>query len=134
MPFGDDSTATRKRAYVDDRRQHGQALTGRDRRQSDLHRNLGAVLPQAEEVSPRPHGAHARIRQEILPLRGMRGAEALGDQHLDRFTEQLLARVSERRFDLPIDEDDASLGVGHQNTRGSGVDRRAQMKFEGARA
>ena len=47
----------------------------------------------------------------MRPMFQMGVAEALWDEHLDGVIEQLVAVVAEHLFDLPVDEDDATVAT-----------------------
>jgi hypothetical protein len=56
----------------------------------------------------------------------MARAETLGDEHLDRPADQLIARVPEHPLDLVIDEHDPAVGVGDEHSGGAQLDRESE--------
>ena len=95
-------------AEVADGRRDQDPITRRHRRQRDLGRELAAVAPAPGELYPRSHRASPPVPLVPGTVRRVYRPRTLGDEHLDRLSDQLLARVPEERFDLRIREDDAT--------------------------
>ena len=74
--------------------------------QGDLHRKLRAIASPRHEVEATTH----RSRVGVLEVRGamadMRAPQALGQQHLQRLSQQGLPRIAERLFAFPIGRGD----------------------------
>src|SRR5438132_14172421 len=51
----------------------------------------------------------------------MKGAKAIGDEELDRLTEQLAPPIAEERLRLPVDEHDPPLAVDDHHGVGGGL-------------
>jgi len=99
---------------------------GLQRAQADLDRELAAVLAQAVQLQPCPHGAGAWFGKKIAPVVGVPGAEALGHQQLDGLPQQLVAAPAEQFDRLGVDKDDAPLAVDDDH----GVRRGLQQVLE----
>ena len=103
-----------------------QALLCLQRVQADLDRELAAVLAQAVQLQPSPHGAGAWFGKKIAPVVRVAGAEALGHQQLDGLAQQLVAAPAEQFHRLRVDEDDVPLPVDDDH----GVRRGLQQVLE----
>ncbi len=100
-------------ADVDHGGDHEPALGGLHRIQTHLHRQLGPVLADGEEVAARPHRSWLPFVAIRLAVRGVRIPKAFRHQHLHRLPDQVLARIPEHRLgarvgqhDDPVDIDD----------------------------
>src|SRR5207302_5474374 len=89
------------------------ALVLFDRVQTDFDGDLGAVLAETEELSPRSHRPGLGSLEESGAEPGMPLPESLRHQPFDSLPEQLFAVVSEQPLDLSIDEDDLPASVDH---------------------
>ena len=74
---------------------------GVDRAQHDVDRELGAVLAPAVQREPGAHRARARGREVPGPM-GDVVRESLGDQELDRLSDQLAREVAEHDLGLGV--------------------------------
>src|SRR5258706_6220769 len=83
-----------------------------ERAQADLDGELGAVPAEAEQLEARSHAADLRVRDVAGAMRGMPGAEALGDEDLNRQPPQIGEGVAEQLLRLSVDDHDASFRVG----------------------
>src|SRR5581483_9293084 len=91
------------------------ALFGPERAETDFHRHLASVLVPSAQIAAGAHGTCARFREKVGAITGMRVAQALGQQTLDRLPEQFRAPVAEERLELAVHEHDASLLVDHDH-------------------
>ena len=103
-----------------------QTLLRLQRAQADLDRELAAVLAQAVQLQPSPHGAGTWFGKKIAPVVRVTGAEALGHQQLDGLAQQLVAAPAEQFHRLRVDEDDVPLAVDDDH----GVRRGLQQVLE----
>ena len=90
---------------------HQRAARGRDDRQRDLGRELGAVTTAAPELHSRPHRALVWFAPETRPVRSMHTARVFGHEQLDGLTEQLVTVVAEQPLGPSVGKDDAPAVV-----------------------
>ena len=111
---------------VDDGGQHEFAIGALQRIEADFDGDFGAVLPQPEQFASRAHGSRFRNGQERAPMAGMTLAVPHGYEQLDRFSQQILARVPEQLFHLGVHQDDESQRVDHDHSGGSSLQRQPE--------
>src|SRR5579859_1865674 len=114
---------------VDDRGKHEGALRGPDRTEADFNWDLRAVLPEGIELSVRAHRPRMGVPQEARPVLRMFPPKAVGDEHLDRLTQEFLTGVSEQQLRLSVDEDHLALVVHHENGVGRRLDHESESLF-----
>src|SRR4051794_27253807 len=78
--------------------------------QADLDGNGGAVVSHRDQVESNPHRANMGTRKVAVTQRGMGGADVIGNQDLDRLTDESLRLMPEKPHALSIGEDDAPIG------------------------
>jgi len=108
---------------VADRGGDQRALVRLDRRERDVDRELGAVAAACGELQARAHRTRDRVSHVAGPVRRVGPPVALGDQQLDRLTEELLARVVEQHLGLTVDQADEALLVDRDDGVGGGVEQ-----------
>ena len=88
------------------------------RTEADLHWELGAVLPQAEQVQPRSHRADVALIVVCGTMPDVTLSEALRHQNFDGIADQFGTLKGEHLFRLRIDQlDDAVLIHHHHGIR-----------------
>ena len=120
------------RGDVDDDTENDRAAGRLNRVETDLHRHLGAILAQCEEIAPLAHRTRLGVAHVTGPIAWMGLAKALRHEHLHRLPDQLLAGVIEEFLGASIREQDATLGVGQQNGGGRSLDDEAKNIVRGA--
>ena len=105
------------------------AVLGLERAQADLHRELGAIPAQAEELDARAHAAHPGIAEVARAVAGVPAAETLGDQHLDRPAEQLAPRIPEQPLGLGVHQDDLALAIDDDHGVRCGLQQPAELRL-----
>ena len=108
---------------VDNGTQDPYAALGLDGIETDLHRELGAVLVQAVKVAADAHGTCVRIGEEAGAIGGVLAPKALRDQDLHGLSLQLFAAVAEDLLRLSVEQHDPALRVDH--------DHRVRSPFHG---
>ena len=98
-------------ADIDHRADHGYPLIGLDRIQADFQRKFAAILAQAEQLAPGAHHPCLRPLQKVGAKQLVTAAEALGNQHLHRPAEHLVARIAKTGFGLRVDQRNQAVAV-----------------------
>src|SRR5439155_214032 len=80
---------------VADRGGDQHSLFGLQRAETDLDRELAAVLPEAVKSEALSHGPQAGLGEEAGAMAGVLPAEAGGNEDLDRLADDLVAAISE---------------------------------------
>jgi hypothetical protein len=92
--------------------------------ESDLDRKFAAVLALAVKIG-------RRCQHKFPSSRGMAGAESLGNEYLDRFADQLVARIAKFVRHPSVDQKDDAFFVNQQHTIGCGLEQNAEFRAGG---
>ena len=110
---------------VDDRGEHLRAVGGRDRREADLHGELGAVPAPPGQVEADAHRPGDGMGYEAVAMGDVAVGDALGKEQLDGLADELVAGIPERGLDLGV-------GVGDVGGRVHSHDRVGRRLEHGA--
>ena len=100
---------------IDYRREHHRSFICVDRVQTDLDRELAAVLLATVEIAPRAHRSRQRISEKCRAKSGMLATETLGHEHFDRSPQEFGPRVTEYLLGLGIYQSDQTFAVDHHH-------------------
>ncbi|MDT4842188.1 hypothetical protein FQZ97_760790 [compost metagenome] len=102
-------------ADVDDHRLDQLLAADADGRQADLQGNQVTVAVRAEQLAVAAHAPLLGLALEAFAHAHMGLAQGLGQQHLHRRLEHLLAAVAEELLGLAVDHGDPPLAVHQQD-------------------
>ena len=99
--------------------QPGVAFEGAE---ADLDRELAAVLAASEQAEAHAHRPGPRLDAVAGPVRAVDLPEPLGEEVVDRASEEIAAVVAEQLLEPAVDEQDLTRFVRQHDAVGRGVD------------
>src|SRR5581483_3424180 len=100
--------------YVPNDADHEALAALHDRAEADLDRELAAVLSFPEKLEAGAHGPGSRRRRVLLAMSNVGGVEPLGQQNLNRLSDEVAPLIAEHALGLAIHDADAARRV-HDN-------------------
>ena len=100
---------------IADKAEHDRAGRRRHRLEHDVHRKLGAILAQAEQIHGRAHLPRARVGVVVFAVTGVVAPEALRDQGLDAHPDQFGLGITEEFRRTRVRATDHPGGVRDKN-------------------
>jgi hypothetical protein len=105
-------------AHIAHRSHHQQRLAQPYGAQTDVHRELAAILAPPEEFELRAHRARGRCHNIAFPVGGVKGAQALGEQYLQGLPKQDLEAIAKEGSRLGIGQYEGPGLVDHDQRVG----------------
>ena len=120
-------------ADVGDEGDSASSFIGLHEAQTYLYRELAPILPETDQVetlSHRPDPGSSHVRG---PVGDVAFSEALGNEELDRLSDQLRPRMAEHGLRPGIEQHDASGRVRGHDALGGGREERPRQGFAAAK-
>src|SRR5262245_22600661 len=109
-------------ADIDEHAESHRPVPGTQRIETDLRRELAAILAQSKQVPTQRRAAAVGTSIDLLAKPDIFRAQALGHEHIDRSADQLVTAIAEDLLGLGIDDRDLSRGVDHDDAARAGID------------
>ena len=110
-------------ADIEDHPQHQKPAAGVDRIESDFDGKFAAILPPPEQIATGADAPAFGFGREFIAVMGMPHAHPVRHQHVDRLSDQLVARISKLAFEFGVDHDHLAVVIGHHHSARAGLDR-----------
>ena len=111
---------------VSDRGERDGSILRLDRAQADLRGELRAVGTTARQVEARTHRTRPGLAEVFRPMGRVKVPHIIGNQDLDRFTEQAVRFVAEDDFGLRVRHHDDAVAVHADHGVRGGVEHRLE--------